>query len=996
MEKCMSVVRSPAQRRVVRFPVVLVVFVVAVVLVAGSGGAAGQTLNNPIPAELASGRTERLAHELKARHERQIRAGLLEEAAQTAQQLEELTRTQIEKCGGWWNDFDTLKRGGMPKKLPNQKTIMKMATECQWRPGQPPAHPQDDDKKSPRVEGFWRAPLFVEPTLLTWTVDPGVMDVLLIDFGKAKQRSPELERLDLEANMAFFRADSAAADKIVDEMLSLLQRSPDTKPGAIAAVLDKRRAAEEFLGNIPAALEHARAEIEFLEGKLGTASVGLCPALWHTASLLVSSKQPERAVAAANRCVSIAASRDPSSQTYASALNNLGVIEHQNGAVDRALDAYEKSLVAFERSPPTTQSRATQPMLSVHANLGLAYWQHGDVANAYRHLQLARQQMSREGRNDISEKGAVNTLTMLSRELDFFLTVERAPLPVAPDGSTLALPMLLERKGFGLGAKAATVKALAAEPEQLREYRTLLAYRSALARARSPIPEEQATHQKIVDEVDLQIQTLEFDATARSTTAAAISERLSTSRNGDYEKYAKARLDAVDKRSRDYFKHRPKNDHRTEQEVLNEIDRQVEAEMAPLFKDVLDAVQQPARGNRETLLHDIQSKLPDTEALIEMVRFRPFKASAVTEAERWEPAHYGAYVIRRTGTPTFLDYGAAAAIDDLVIEFRRTLSLPRGTLAHDLGRRLDAALMQPIRTQLGTATQIHMSPDGLLNLVPFGALVDEQDRYLIETLTFNYVSSGRDLLREPTSANARSAPAVLIADPTFDGGLGDRASSSTLRSMLDNHFDPLPGTAVEAQAIKTLLPDAVVFTRERATETALKSVAAPRILHIATHGFFLADQDLSGADSATAAGLEDPMLRSGLVFAGANEGRSGADDGVLTALEASALGLAGTELVVLSACETGVGDVKTGEGVFGLRRAFMAAGAETLVMSLWRVDDDATRQLMVEFYRRLVNGEGRAEALRQASLTLLRDPTHRHPFYWASFIMTGEGGRMRH
>jgi CHAT domain-containing protein len=424
------------------------------------------------------------------------------------------------------------------------------------------------------------------------------------------------------------------------------------------------------------------------------------------------------------------------------------------------------------------------------------------------------------------------------------------------------------------------------------------------------------------------------------------------------------------------------------------MSQQALADVEVRFKDFLAAEQQRARGGRETLLPRIQQALPDTAALLEMVRFRPFRASR-TEAERWEPARYGTYVVRRTGTPAFIDFGDASAIDELVVEFRRALSAPRGTLARDLGRRLGATLMQPVRARLGGATQIYVSPDSLLNLVPFAAMVDEHDRYLIESYTFTYLSSGRDLLRETTAGKSRPTPAVVIADPAFDSGAEPLASAAPLRSALGTHFDPLPGTAGEAQAIKRLLPDAAVYTRERATETALKTLAAPRILHVATHGFFLEDQDLARPPAGSASEVEDPMLRSGLVFAGVNSGRSGDDDGVLTALEAAALGLAGTELVVLSACDTAVGEVKTGEGVFGLRRAFMTAGAETLVMSLWRVDDEATRQLMTEYYQRLTRGEGRAEALRQASVTLLRDPLRRNPFYWASFISSGEPGRMR-
>lgn len=159
--------------------------------------------------------------------------------------------------------------------------------------------------------------------------------------------------------------------------------------------------------------------------------------------------------------------------------------------------------------------------------------------------------------------------------------------------------------------------------------------------------------------------------------------------------------------------------------------------------------------------------------------------------------------------------------------------------------------------------------------------------------------------------------------------------------------------------------------------------------------------------------IENPLLRSGLVLAGANQREGGeGEDGILTALEASGLDLWGTKLVVLSACETGVGEVKNGEGVYGLRRALVLAGSESQVMSLWQVSDEATRDLMVEFYQRLHKGEGRTEALRQVQMEMLKGaqqsrerqsrglalsdkdtnkPLDRsHPFFWASFIQSGD------
>jgi CHAT domain-containing protein len=216
-------------------------------------------------------------------------------------------------------------------------------------------------------------------------------------------------------------------------------------------------------------------------------------------------------------------------------------------------------------------------------------------------------------------------------------------------------------------------------------------------------------------------------------------------------------------------------------------------------------------------------------------------------------------------------------------------------------------------------------------------------------------------------------------------------------------FQPLPGAGREALEIKAVLTEAAVLLREQATETAVKRAKAPRVLHIATHGFFLGDQEAPptethGGDSQRlsmrlrkwAAKTENPLLRSGLALAGANERRSGDDDGVLTALEVASLDLWGTRLVALSACDTGVGEVKNGEGVYGLRRALALAGSETQVLSLWPVSDKETRRLMAGYYRRLLKGEGRGEALRQIQLGMLKDAKLRHPYYWANFMQAGE------
>ena len=411
----------------------------------------------------------------------------------------------------------------------------------------------------------------------------------------------------------------------------------------------------------------------------------------------------------------------------------------------------------------------------------------------------------------------------------------------------------------------------------------------------------------------------------------------------------------------------------------------------------------------------IRAVIPENAALVEFAIYRPFIPRPVGTQKAFEEPHYVAYVVRRQGEVQWKELGSAKAIDEAVDNLRKGLRDPKRKDVEQLARIVDELVMEPVRSSLGDATQLIISPDGALNLIPFDALVDEQNRYLIERYSFSYLTSGRDLLRLQLTRPNPSASLVL-ADPLFgepegvqiaklnaqkinQPELNRRRQSVTTGSDLSNvYFAPLSGTEQEAQSIRSLFPDATVMTGPQATETWLKQVAAPRILHIATHGFFLTDTpaSLSSESGETTRAInakvkiENPLLRSGLALAGANLRRSGDDDGILTALEASGLNLWGTKLVTLSACDTGLGEVKNGEGVYGLRRAFLLAGAETLVMSLWPVSDYVTRELMTGYYKGLKQGEGRGEALRNVQLAMIGRKERRHPFYWAGFIQSGE------
>ncbi|HZS06465.1 MAG TPA: CHAT domain-containing tetratricopeptide repeat protein [Blastocatellia bacterium] len=397
----------------------------------------------------------------------------------------------------------------------------------------------------------------------------------------------------------------------------------------------------------------------------------------------------------------------------------------------------------------------------------------------------------------------------------------------------------------------------------------------------------------------------------------------------------------------------------------------------------------------------VQQAIPPGTVLIEFASFVPYEAGTL----KAKPRRYVAYALRQQGEPSWADLGEAEPIDQAVNALREALRDRRRTDVKQLARALDARVMQPVRRLVGQTRHLLISPDGLLNLVPFAALVDENNHYLVENYTLSYLTSGRDLLRMQARAQSRQG-AMVVADPDFGEprAQAGRPGVTTGRAfdLSKAYFSPLPGTAEEAAALKAILPGAAVLTRAEATEAALKRASGPSVLHIATHGFFLEDavvgevrgqnqRRLLLQEEAVPAGrLENPLLRSGLGLAGANLRKSGEDDGILTALEVAGLDLWGTRLVVLSACDTGVGEVKNGEGVYGLRRALVLAGAETQMMSLWPVSDTGTRDLMIEYYKALRAGQGRSEGLRQVQLRMLGDPQRQHPYYWASFIQSGE------
>jgi CHAT domain-containing protein len=460
-------------------------------------------------------------------------------------------------------------------------------------------------------------------------------------------------------------------------------------------------------------------------------------------------------------------------------------------------------------------------------------------------------------------------------------------------------------------------------------------------------------------------------------------------------------------------------------------------------------------------LHDVVAALPPGSALIAFVRYKSFALSWSDQSKpaplRSSTPYYAAFIVRASGTdPVAVRLGEADRIDGLIARWRATTALEalaagRASAAgvasnRSAGEELRRAVWDPVARHLGAAQQLLIVPDGTLNLVTFAALPVGEARYLVEEgRTFHYLSSERDALA-PRS-DAKGGGLLALSNPDFDdpklfAALGPpqarttsapeetiaaafRGSRSACGTFPSMRFGPLPATAVETSEIIRVwgtysIPGSNVrhdaqsaetaesFTGAAASETMFKRIASGhRVLHLATHGFFLGGDCESTFDSPAADGKspasgtvtrENPLLLSGLVLAGANRREAAGpdeDDGILTAEEIATLNLQGTEWAVLSACDTGTGEIRAGEGVFGLRRAFQLAGARTVIMSLWPVEDEATRQWMTALYRhRFGEGKTTAASVNDASRELLQQRRARgestHPFYWAGFIAAGD------
>ncbi|NEO73418.1 MAG: CHAT domain-containing protein [Moorea sp. SIO3H5] len=641
----------------------------------------------------------------------------------------------------------------------------------------------------------------------------------------------------------------------------------------------------------------------------------------------------------------------------ASSLNNLAGLYSSQGRYQQAEPLYLQALQLVKRRLGPDHPHVGYSL----NNLGVLYYSQGKFTSA---LELLEQGLEVEERNLHSnlvagpESQKRKYLDTISGSTNAVIYLHLQAAPNNPRAARLALTTILRRKGRVLDfiTNSQQILGQQLDPENQRLLDDLNATRTQLANlfySQSLDPE----NQRLLDDLNP-----------------------NPTQGADLTYNRPANLPAK------YYQDRLKSLSEQAKQLENQISRS-----SPEFRT----------ANQSVTLEAIQKLIPANTALVELVKYRPYHPKA-TKDQRFGLPRYAAYVLHSQGDPQGIDLGEVELIESDLEQFRLSLQ-DKKTPTADLkqaARQVDQKLMEPVRQLLGSTRQILLSPDGELNLIPFEALVDQQQDYLVENYRFTYLTSGRDLLRLSQQSVSQTAP-VLLGNPDFDRSAAEFSANHDHSNLASAHltrsidlskrdFSPLPGTAEEVKEIAKKLGVAPLLGG-KATESAVKGVNSPRILHIATHGF---SENAPNQELTTL--YDNPMLLSGLVLAGVKQKPTGAENGVLTALEAVGLNLSGTELVVLSACDTASGRISSGEGIYGLRRAFVIAGSQTQLISLRKVEDKATKELMLAYYQRLLDQNmGRSEALRETQLQMLKDQRYQHPYYWASFIVSGNWRPMK-
>jgi CHAT domain-containing protein len=504
------------------------------------------------------------------------------------------------------------------------------------------------------------------------------------------------------------------------------------------------------------------------------------------------------------------------------------------------------------------------------------------------------------------------------------------------------------------------------------------------------------------------------------TSATQIKHNSRLVNNSDYLELKKSIITINDDLSRVYLKSlRNKKDNQRSIDSLENLSLE--------FEKLLTVLKNKHINSKLSFTSDwelVKRALKPNEAAIEIIKiprygFYPnIYNPKVKNFYANDSGYYCAVIIKSNSVaPEYVVYNNSSSIDSIYDRYyRKAIYVTQKDLIDkDISRLLKESkdnlkksyryLWKDIDSKLNGINKIFISNDGVFDKINLNILIDEKGSYTIDKYDIEIVTSLNRLLTPSPNRASSQITASLFGNPDFDNVPSEivydnssieNLSVITLRgdNQLHTNWKQLPQTNSEIEAISRTLGKnncrVNTFTKELATEKNVKNITSPTILHIATHGYFIKNTKNSESKHAIDNANSNPMMNSGLILAGANrdnENNESVQDGILTASEAARLELGNTELVVLSACETGLGEVKNGEGVYGLQRAFLLAGANNLIMSLWKVDDLATKELMVIFYKNYMQTKNVTLSLKMAQQTLRTCKKFEHPMFWGGFIV---------
>jgi len=851
---------------------------------------------------------------------------------------------------------------------------------------------------------------------------------LAIEIAEKLHRNPAPSLINL-GTLEFRQGNLVAARDTFEKAVALFQKA-NPKSGGIPIALQNLSATFSELGDFVSALEYRQRALAIYEKNWGD-SLGAAANLSGMGDILQAQGKLDSAADYYRRALSMQQKLGPESYDVSNTLAHLAQVARAQRDPTLAVEYYRRSLEMGQKSCPNLFC-----VTDILNEIGELAYERGSLTDAESYLRKAA---------DIREKSLGPLNPNLARSLnDLALTL--AALGRTPD----ALAMALHAEKIGAEDLRMSVRTLS--ERQALSYEGIRASGLDVALSLTAGASAPAARSEVFDAV-IRSRALVFDELAARHRSAYGSGNPEVTQLANQLSSARAQLatlvfrDAGDQAPDVYRK------------LLDDArDRKEKAERMLAEKS---AAFRQEQSRTQLGLNEIAASLPEGAALVAFVRYarRDRQKSGASKGAPEPVPSYAAFVLRAgKHEPEFVRLGTAREIESLLAAWRSDIARQEepnvSKTAEDTYRRTGAALRRriwdPLLPALGGAGEVLVVPDGALHLVSLPSLPVGSSQYLVETRPLiHYLSTERDLVPEPSrhgegllvvgnpafdqvsklavASNQQSVPAGSASGTAATLMRGTRSACGTFQTL---HFSPLPASQQEAENIAALWTrfssgagtgvmrgsdvqpgkgESLQMTGVDASPEAFTQYApGKRVLHVATHGFFLEGSCESAVqrrldpskrdESVLPATAENPLLLSGLAFAGANRRSSAkADetDGILTAEEIAGINLAGVDWAVLSACDTGVGEIKVGEGVFGLRRAFQVAGAKTVIMSLWPVEDETTKQWMGTLYHEhFLNGKDTGESVRAASLQILRQRRARHqsthPFYWGAFIAAGD------